>query len=81
MVNPSPHGRVELTFSLPVAGIAEVRLFDVAVREIERQELSSDGGDERSITFGEQQRLRAGVHLVRATSGGVVIKRWVLVSN
>ena len=79
LVNPSVGGRVACTLAIPASVRAEVRLFDITGREVERQVLEAGNAGERSVRFGEARRLRAGVYLLRAASGAVVMTRRVVV--
>jgi hypothetical protein len=79
--NPSPGGRVSLSFSLPFATGADIGLYDVSGRLIERQRLEASGDAEHAIVFGAQTRLRPGLYLIKATSGQNVVFHRVVVLN
>ena len=77
--NPSAGGRISCAFVVPVGERADVRLFDIGGRELERQSLQYESNGERTVEFGVARRLRAGVYLLRATSGRTVLTRRVVV--
>lgn len=77
--NPSAGGRISCALVVPVGARADVRLFDIGGRELERQSLESGSNGERTVEFGVARRLRAGVYLLRATSGRTVMTRRVVV--
>jgi hypothetical protein len=77
--NPSRDGRVSLSFALPAASSARVQLFDIAGREVESRPLAGAAGSTQRVEFGSGARLRAGVYLVRATSGATTLTRRVVV--
>lgn len=77
--NPSTGGRISCALVIPVGGRADVRLFDVGGRELERRSLEAGSNGERTVEFGVARRLRAGVYLLRATSGPTLMTRRVVV--
>jgi hypothetical protein len=79
VVNPSTGGRIMCTFAVPLASRAEIRLYDVAGREHERQTLEPGASGERTVHFGGTRRLRAGVYLVQASGAGRVVTKRVVV--
>jgi DNA-binding beta-propeller fold protein YncE len=79
--NPSPNGRVTLTLAVPAASSARVQLFDVAGREVAQQAVTGSQGGHWTVEFGREQRLRAGVYMIRAWSGNVALSRRVVVLN
>jgi len=79
VANPSPGGRIRCAFDVPLGKRAEVHLYDVTGRELERQTLEAGASGERSIRFGETQRLRPGVYLIRASGAGRDLMQRVIV--
>jgi hypothetical protein len=79
VVNPSTGGKISCSFELPSATRAEVRLYDVSGRELDRQVLEPGASGERTVHFGAIRRLRAGVYLLRASGAGRVVTKRVIV--
>ena len=80
VLNPSPGGKISFTLSVPANVSADIRLFDVSGREVERQTLEPGTAGERSILLGGATRLRAGVYVLRASAaaGRTMTKRVVV---
>ncbi|MBI5170632.1 MAG: T9SS type A sorting domain-containing protein [Candidatus Eisenbacteria bacterium] len=79
--NPARDGRITLAFALPATASARVQLFDLAGRLVDSRVLGATTGSAQTVEFGAGARLRAGVYLVRATSGAVSLTRRVVVLN
>ena len=77
--NPSLGGRITCSVTLPTDARADLRLYDVSGREVARRVLEPSGGREHAVVFGDGTRLRAGVYVLRAVAGGVVMSRRVVV--
>ena len=77
--NPSPGGRIACSLSVPANVAAELKLFDVSGRVVERHSLDSSTSGERSVVFGSTSRLRAGVYMIQATSRDRVMTKRVVV--
>lgn len=77
--NPSVDGRISVSLSLPATQRAELTLYDVSGREVERAEVSAQAGGATVVEFGASVRLPAGLYLVRAVGGGVRTAQRVVV--
>jgi hypothetical protein len=77
--NPSLGGRLRVALALTSGARADVSLFDLAGREVERHEASAGSDGRLELEFGASIKLRPGVYLVRAASGRVSLVRRVAI--
>jgi hypothetical protein len=75
--SPARGGRLGVSFTLPVAGRAELELLDVGGRRVASREVMGAGRHE--VALGEGQRVAAGIYFVRLTQGGRVARARVVV--
>jgi hypothetical protein len=79
VANPSVGGRIVLGLTLPSAASANVSLFDLAGRELERQDVRSGTDGRADATLGSSIRLRPGLYMIRATAAGMTVTKRVAV--
>jgi hypothetical protein len=79
-VQPNPGlGSLNVMLSLPSASPARLALYDVAGREVASRDLGGLGTGRHVVTFGQQERLRPGVYLVKLSQGGLSLKTTAVV--
>lgn len=67
--NPSPAGRVLVSFALPSDAPATIELFDLAGRRVAERAVGSLGPGSHLVDLAAGRRLPAGIYLVRLTRG------------
>jgi hypothetical protein len=77
--NPSVDGRIRFALMLAPGAQAEVSLFDLAGREVERRAVDAGGDGHVDVTLGGTNRLEPGVYVIRAVSGSFRATRRVAV--
>ncbi len=78
-VSPSRSGEIVISLSLPADGAAQLDLFDVAGRRVERHEVGALGPGYHELRLASGSRLRAGVYMLRLTQGSKTAKAKVAV--
>ena len=68
--NPAPDGRLALRFALPSAAPATLALYDLAGREVARQDVGALGAGEHVVELAHGITLAPGVYLARLAQGG-----------
>lgn len=69
-VHPNPgRGSLNVSFSLPNADPARLVVYDVSGREMARRDLGGLGAGQHLVSFGQGERLLAGVYLVQLSQG------------
>ena len=79
-VRPNPAvGPAQIQYALPREAKVELRVFDIAGREVERLADGARAAGRHTVVWGREHRLRAGIYLVRFdTPAGTWTKRLAL---
>jgi hypothetical protein len=79
-VRPNPgHGSLNVTFSLPSGAPAKLAVYDVSGREMVSRDVSGLGAGRHVVSFGQYERMPAGVYLVHLSQGGHSLKMTAVV--
>jgi hypothetical protein len=77
--NPSPGGRLHVSFSLGTSAPATLELLDVSGRRVTRRQLGARGPGRYELVLGAGRRLQSGIYFIRLVQGDRIATRRVSV--